>query len=83
MNDRALVRAGIGGAVIAAICCATPALAVLLPLIGLSAWLTRADFIVTPLLFVSVGVVALGLHLRRATGAAHCATQPAKKGSKS
>ncbi len=83
MNDRTLVRAGTVGAVIAAICCATPALAVLLPLIGLSAWLARADFIVIPLLFVFLGVVALGLYGRRATAATECETQPAKKGLKS
>src|SRR5258708_17113085 len=78
MNDRALVRTGTVGAVIAAICCATPALAVLLPLIGLSAWLTRADFIVIPLLLVFLGVAVLGLYRRRATAAAQCETQPGK-----
>ena len=83
MNDRALVRAGTVGAVIAAICCATPALAVRLPLIGLSAWLARADLIVIPLLLVFLGIVALGLYRRRATAAAQCATQAAKKGLKS
>jgi mercuric ion transport protein len=83
MNDRALVRVGTVGAIIAAICCATPALAVLLPLIGLSAWLARADFIVIPLLFVFLGVALLGLYRHRATAAAQCDTHPAKKGLKS
>src|SRR6266446_8523328 len=79
MNDRALIRAGTVGAIIAAICCATPVLAVLLPLIGLSAWLARADFIVIPLLIVFLGVAALGRYRRRATAAAQCETHPAKK----
>lgn len=39
MNDRALLCTGAVGAVIAAICCVTPILAVLLPLVGLGAWL--------------------------------------------
>ena len=38
MNDRVLIRTGTTGAVLAAICCATPVLAVLLPLVGLGAW---------------------------------------------
>ena len=45
MNDRALIRTGTAGATVAAICCAMPVLAVLLPLVGLSAWMARADLV--------------------------------------
>ena len=42
MNDRALIGVGAAGAVLAAICCATPLLAVGLPLVGLSlGWQVR------------------------------------------
>lgn len=65
MDDRSLIRAGTAGAAVAAICCATPVLAVLLPLVGLSAWLGYADFVLIPLLLACLGLVAFGLHRRR------------------
>jgi mercuric ion transport protein len=43
MNDRTLITTGAIGAVLAAICCVTPLLAVLLGGIGLAAWLANAD----------------------------------------
>lgn len=58
MNDGALIRTGTAGATVAAICCATPVLAVLLPLPGLSAWLARADLVLFPLLAASLGLIA-------------------------
>lgn len=48
MRDRALVRAGMVGAILAAICCAAPLLAVGLPLASLSAWLAGAGPVVFP-----------------------------------
>ena len=66
MKGRALICTGAAGSIVAAICCATPLLAVVLPLIGLGAWLARADLIVIPLLFICLGLVALGLYRRRA-----------------
>jgi mercuric ion transport protein len=44
MTDRSLITTGAIGAALAAICCATPLLAVVLGGIGLSAWLaTEGD----------------------------------------
>jgi mercuric ion transport protein len=60
MNDRSLITTGAIGAALAAICCATPLLAVMLGGIGLSAWLAKADYIVMPVLLVGVALVALG-----------------------
>lgn len=73
MHDRTLIQAGTIGAIVAAICCATPVLVILLPLIGLGAWLATADVILIPLLFVFLGIVALGLYRRRAR--IQCETQ--------
>lgn len=67
MNDRALIFTGTVGAIVAAICCATPILAVVLPVVGLGAWLAGADMIVFPLLFAFLGVLALGLYRHRTT----------------
>jgi hypothetical protein len=44
MSDRALIRAGAVGAVPAAICSATPLLAVGLSMVGLGAWLAGLGF---------------------------------------
>lgn len=81
MNDRALIRTGVAGAIFAAICCATPILAVLLPLVGLGAWLVPTDFVMLSLLAASLGLIAWGVHRRR-TKAACCETELHKEGVK-
>lgn len=68
MDDRKLVRTGAIGAGIAAICCATPVLGVLLGAVGLSAWAAGADLVLMPVLIACLALVAIGvLRLRRAT----------------
>jgi mercuric ion transport protein len=64
MTDRSLIATGAIGAALAAICCATPLLAVVLGGIGLSAWLAKADYIVMPVLVLGVALVGLGLYRR-------------------
>jgi mercuric ion transport protein len=81
MNDRALIRTGTAGAIVAAICCATPILAVLLPLIGLGAWLARADLELLSLLAASLGLIAWGFYRRR-TKAACCEAEIHEEGLK-
>jgi mercuric ion transport protein len=58
MRDRALVTTGAIGAVLAAICCTTPLLAVVFGAIGLTGWLTRADYVVMPALLICFGLVS-------------------------
>ena len=55
MKDRTLVRAGVVGAVVAAICCFTPVLVIGLGVAGLSAWLGWLDYVLLPALFLSWG----------------------------
>ena len=69
MNDRTLIRTGAGGAIVAAICCATPVLAVALGALGFSAWAAKADYVLIPVLLGSVVLVGVGLHRRRKTDA--------------
>ena len=64
MNDRSLITTGAIGAALAAICCATPLLAVVLGDVGLTAWLAHADYVVMPVLFLGVALVSLGLYRR-------------------
>jgi mercuric ion transport protein len=81
MNDRSLIATGGVAAVLAAICCATPLLAILLGGIGLTAWTARADYVVLPVLLVGVALVGLGLYRRHA--AATCADTSGKKRDRS
>ena len=63
-KDRRLLRTGSIGVAIAAICCFTPALVVLLGLAGLSAFVGGLDYGLFPILFASMGLVAFALYLR-------------------
>ena len=60
MNDRNLLRTGIVGAVIAALCCFTPILIVLFGVVGLSAAVGYLDYVLLPALgfFVLLTVYA-------------------------
>lgn len=52
MNDCALIGTGAAGAIVAAVCCAT--------VLGLGAWLARADLVLFALLAGSLGLLSLG-----------------------
>lgn len=64
MNDKTLLRRGLIGSVIAAICCFTPLLVVMFAGVGLSALVGWLDYALFPLLFASLGVVAHALWLQ-------------------
>ncbi len=64
MNDRKLLRTGSIGTAIAAICCFTPALVVLVGFAGLSAIVGWLDYGLFPAMFASMGLVAFALYLR-------------------
>ncbi len=68
MNDRSLITTGAIGAVVAAICCATPLLTVVLGGIGLTAWLAHADYIVMAVLLLALALVGLGFYRRSRDG---------------
>lgn len=64
MRDQTLIKTGAFGGVIAAICCVTPLLAVVLGAAGLSAWLASADYILIPIFVACLGLVGLGFYRR-------------------
>ena len=74
MKDRTLLGVGVTGAVVAAVCCATPILVVLLDALGLSAWVAKLDYVLLPTLAVCLSLVAFTLYRRRQT-AASCAPE--------
>jgi mercuric ion transport protein len=69
MKDRSLIATGGVAAVLAAICCATPLLAVVLGAIGLTAWIAKADYVVLPVLLLGVVLVGFGLYRRQSATA--------------
>ncbi len=61
MKDTTILKTGIVGSIIAAICCATPILVIVLGAIGLSAWLGWIDYVLLPALVLFLGITAYGL----------------------
>lgn len=61
MKSSVLLKTGITGIVISALCCFTPLLVVILGTVGLSAWVGYLDYVLMPslLLFLAITVFAL------------------------
>lgn len=65
MNDRKLLATGIVGTVVAALCCFTPVLVIVLGAIGLSAALGWLDYVLLPALGFFVGLTIYALYRGR------------------
>ena len=65
MNDKALLTTGIVGTVLAALCCFTPVLVVLLTGVGLAAAIGYLDLILLPALAIFVGITVYALWRRK------------------
>jgi len=65
MKDVTIVKTGVAGSVIAALCCFTPILVILLGAVGLSAWLGWLDYVLFPALAIFLGITGYGLWRRR------------------
>jgi len=61
---RILLGTGIAGSVVAAVCCFTPLLVITLGAIGVSAWLLWLDYVLMPMLLISLGITAYALMKR-------------------
>jgi mercuric ion transport protein len=69
MSEGKLLRVGVIGTVIVAVCCFTPTLAVLLGALGLSHLLGMLDYALLPALLIFVGLIIYGL-IRKSRAAA-------------
>ncbi len=76
MNDKKLLGIGIGGTVVAALCCFTPILVVLLGVLGLSAALGWLDYVLFPALAFFIGLTIYAVHRRRKRQAQTVEPQP-------
>lgn len=64
MNEKKLLGIGIVGTVIAALCCFTPLLVVLLGAVGLSAALGWLDYVLLPALAFFIGLTIYAVYRR-------------------
>lgn len=60
-----ILKTGIGGFVLSALCCFTPLLVIILGAVGLSAWVGWLDIVLLPIMALSMGLIVYGLYLRR------------------
>ena len=67
MKDTTLLRTGMIGSVIAALCCATPILVILFGAVGFSAFVGWLDYVVLPALLVFLGITFYALWRRQRT----------------
>lgn len=65
MKDATLVKTGIIGSAILALCCFTPVLVVLLGIVGLSAVLGWLDYVLLPALAVFLGMTIYAVWRRQ------------------
>ncbi len=80
-NPKTLLRVGAIGAVVAALCCFTPVLAVLLGVVGLSALTGYLDYVLFPALGAFVGLIFYALHRQRRADACRSSVERDTEGA--
>jgi mercuric ion transport protein len=65
MTDSKLLQVGIIGSLIAALCCFTPVLVVLLGAVGLSALVGVLDYVLLPVLAIFIAITVYALWKRK------------------
>lgn len=74
-----MLRVGVGGALVVALCCFTPVLVVLLGAIGLSALTGYLDYVLLPALVAFVGLAMYALWRKRQADACCAPTRPGEE----
>jgi hypothetical protein len=65
MNRKPLLMTGVGGTALAALCCFTPVLVVLLGVVGLSALSGYLDYVLLPALLIFLAIIVYALARRK------------------
>lgn len=65
LKNSTLLKLGIGGTILAALCCFTPILLILLGVVGLGAIAGYLDYVLLPALVVFVGIMIYALQKQR------------------
>ncbi|HZR45397.1 MAG TPA: mercury resistance system transport protein MerF [Candidatus Manganitrophaceae bacterium] len=71
-TPQAYIKAGRIGALIAAICCFTPLLVILLGVIGLGAVTGYLGYLLLPALLICLGLLAYGIFIQKRERTASC-----------
>lgn len=79
-SPKTLVRIGVVGAVLVALCCFTPILVILLGVVGLSALTGYLDYVLMPALFVFIGLTIYAVWRKQKADA--CCPPPGIRGKK-
>ena len=64
-KDSTLLKLGVGGTILAALCCFTPILLILLGVVGLGALTGYLDYVLFPALAVFVGITIYAVQKRQ------------------
>lgn len=72
MKRPSLLKTGIVGTVIVALCCFTPVLVLLFAAVGLSAWLGYLDYVLFPALALFIGLTIYALFRRNTSRSSDC-----------
>jgi mercuric ion transport protein len=64
MKNATLIRIGVMGAVVAALCCVTPVLVILLGAVGLAGVMGYLDVVLLPAMAFFVGLIVYGVYRR-------------------
>ena len=65
MDHGKLLRLGIIGSIMTALCCATPLLVVIFGVVGLTAYVGILDAVLLPLLAIFLGITGFALYQRQ------------------
>lgn len=64
-NNSRLLKLGIGGSLIVALCCFTPILLILFGIVGLGALTGYLDYVLLPALVIFIGITIYAVQKRR------------------
>lgn len=78
-NPKTLMRVGVIGAVLVALCCVTPALVILLGVVGLSALTGYLDYVLMPALVAFIGLVVYAVWRKQKADACRAPTGTGEK----
>lgn len=73
-NPKTLMQVGVVGTVLAALCCFTPILAILLGVVGLSAVTGYLDYVLLPALVAFIGLTLYAVRRKRNADACRAQT---------
>lgn len=65
MKNSTLLKTGIIGTIVTALCCVTPVLVILMGVVGLSALVGYLDYVLLPALVMFIGITVYALLVRR------------------